>query len=186
MNEEATSKTGTTPEEPPAAPATPVRHAEQPAGLYSDNGAAGVEAPGHQRDEGAEAGQGLPDGPPADAPYWQPALFTDAQEEARAAEQGEGGGPSRMLAFVTLWAGATSLHEAWVVLTSAASHAVALRSLGFQGYLWLGLGLILFGVEALLGGRRRVRASVLVLLAALMTIAGVVCLILSGEPGRRI
>ena len=106
-------------------------------------------------------------------------------EEHRPAETG----PNWMLAFVCAWAGGTALNEAWAVLASAGFRiAPMLRNLGFVGYGLLGLGLFAFALEALRwGSQRRGAASLLaILLPALLTLAGVVCLILSGDPGRRI
>ncbi len=97
-------------------------------------------------------------------------------------------GPNWMLAFVCLWAGGTSLNEAWYVAGQAGLGAALLRNVTFLGYGVLGLGLVGFALEALQHGKRRSTATtVLTALApALLTLAGVILLVLSNDPGRRI
>lgn len=91
-------------------------------------------------------------------------------------------GANMMLAVVCWIAAATSLFEVrglWIHHT--------IRSYAFSGYLALGLGILLFGFEALLWGQSRRRLSLLIFTpAALLTLAGVICLVLSAAPGRRI
>ena len=134
----------------------------------------------------------------ADSQMWvrQPAAITYPEPEpeveataeeapAEAAEPVVETGPNWMLAFVCAWAGATSLNEAAVFFASRGLRlADMLRNQAFTGYILLGLGLLGFGIEALRWGRRR--GVLLVLVPALLTLAGIVLLVLSPEQGRRI
>lgn len=97
-------------------------------------------------------------------------------------------GPNWMLAFVCLWAGGTSLNEAWHFAGQSGLGPALLRNMTFLGYGVLGLGLLGFALEALQHGKRRDTAATLLasLVPALLTLAGVILLVLSNEPGRRI
>lgn len=110
------------------------------------------------------------------------------ERSAEPAPDPASGGPNWMLAFVCAWAGATALNEAWAVVTAVGMTAQVLRNQAFLGYGLLGIGLLVFAIEALRwGSRRRGAASLIaVVVPALMTLAGVVALILSQDPGRRI
>ena len=97
-------------------------------------------------------------------------------------------GPNIMLAVVCWIAGATSLHEGWVLLGGQLPSAGDLASASFRGYLALGIGMLLFSVEALRWGRKRrsflwvgVFAAAFVLMAL-----GVIWLAGTADPGRRI
>ncbi len=95
------------------------------------------------------------------------------------------GGPNWMLAFVGVWSGLTSLGEALFRMSQVKSF---LTDQAFLGYGLLGVGLLVFGGEALLWGRRRGGGplTMAILLPAALTLAGLVLLILSHDPGRRI
>lgn len=93
-------------------------------------------------------------------------------------------GPNWMLAFICAWSAATSLHEAWLEM-GGRFRPELLQHLGFVGYLLLGVGLAAFAVEALGWGKPR-RSSAVVVLPALLTLAGVVCLVLWNGQGRPI
>jgi hypothetical protein len=95
-------------------------------------------------------------------------------------------GPNWMLAFVSGWAGLTSLWEAWA-LYSAGEMGSRVQGPAVLGYTSLGLGLLGFGVEAARPTSRRGRALLASLSApVLLTIAGILLLILSHTAGRRI
>jgi hypothetical protein len=94
------------------------------------------------------------------------------------------GGPNWMLAFVCAWAGATSLYQAWDI-TRRVDLIQIQRMLALAGFSSLGIGLLAFGVEALLWNRvRRTTGSqiLLVLIPLLLTLAGVVCLFMFKDP----
>jgi hypothetical protein len=94
-----------------------------------------------------------------------------------------------MLAFVCAWAAATALNEAWAVMAPIGFHfATLVRNVAFDGYVLLGLGLAAFALEALRWGARRREGGSLagVVMPALLTLAGVVALVISHDPGRRI
>jgi hypothetical protein len=102
--------------------------------------------------------------------------------EERAEPRPQAGGPNLMLAIVCWVASATALFESYALL---AGHSMP--SYAFTGYGSLGLGLLLFGIEAASWGRPRQRwVEWLFAPAALLTLIGVVCLVLSQAPGRRI
>jgi len=103
-----------------------------------------------------------------------------AHPQARAAQAA--GGPNLMLALVCWVAAATSLFEAFALYRADLIHTHA-----FTGYLALGVGVLLFSVEALAWARSVRRwLGWLYLPAAALTILGVVSLVLSHAPGRRI
>ena len=113
---------------------------------------------------------------------------TDASAEAAPApEPQREGGPNWMLAFVCLVAGATSLSEAYHLIVPG-FHLAGMEGQAFLGYGLLGAGLLSFAAEALQWGKRRhgVPALLSVLVPALLTLAGVIYLLLSHDPGRRI
>lgn len=95
--------------------------------------------------------------------------------------------PNWMLSFVCAWAGATSLSEAWALM-GPGGFPLLMRNLAFFGYCSLGVGLFGFALEALRWGGRRRGAGRLLMIAvsAIATLLGVVCLVLSKDPGRRI
>lgn len=98
-------------------------------------------------------------------------------------------GPNWMLAFVCAWAAATALNEAWAVMAPIGfNFATLVRNVAFDGYVLLGLGLAAFALEALRWGARRREGGSLagVVMPALLTLAGVVALVISHDPGRRI
>ena len=97
-------------------------------------------------------------------------------------------GPNWMLAFVCWVAGLTSLYEAWVLVGTELWRSEKFANLAFGGYASLGLGILLFSVDAMRWGkRRRTPLWMLVfLLAFVLMLAGVVCLRYAEEPGRRI
>lgn len=103
-------------------------------------------------------------------------------------EETSHGGPNWMLAFVCAWAGGTALNEAWASTSAAKVGAQLFRSPALAGYLLLGLGFLAFAIEALRWGKRQrgIGSLLIVVLPALLTLAGVACLVLSSEPGRRI
>jgi hypothetical protein len=87
-----------------------------------------------------------------------------------------------MLAIVCWVASATSLFEAYALYAHDYLHSYA-----FNGYLALGLGVLLFSLEAFSWPRSHRRwLAYLFAPAALLTILGVICLVLSQSPGRRI
>jgi hypothetical protein len=156
--------------------------------IHGDPLAGVVEAEG-----GGEPEPGLEDGATAAAAglAWgaEPAALTaEEQEEQELAEEGYQAGPNWMLALVCLWAAITSFVEAWAYLHPAGAAPGNMRSFAFAGYALLGVGLTLFGVDALGRShhRRGGRRFVAVLLPFLFTLAGVVCLLLDKAPGRRI
>lgn len=113
-------------------------------------------------------------------------------EESAARLRGEperhlDGSANWMLAFVCAWAGATSLYEAWILAAPGGFRGPVLRTPGFLGYALLGAGLLLFALDALQWGKRR-RGPVLFLtvVAILVTVGGVLGLLMSSDPGRRI
>ena len=112
----------------------------------------------------------------------------DRTDQDDYAQDAPHGGPNWMLAFVCAWAGGTALNEAWASTAAGKVGAQLLRNPAFAGYLLLGLGLVAFAIEALRWGKRnRGMASLLIVVVpALLTLAGVACLVLSTEPGRRI
>lgn len=98
-------------------------------------------------------------------------------------------GPNWMLAFVCAWAAATALNEAWAVMAPIGFNlATLVRNVAFDGYVLLGVGLAAFALEALRWGARRREGGSLagVVMPALLTLAGVVALVISHDPGRRI
>lgn len=98
-------------------------------------------------------------------------------------------GPNWMLAFVCAWAAATALNEAWAVMAPIGFKLpLLLRNTAFVGYALLGVGLAAFAIEALRWGARKREGGSLaqVLLPAAVTLAGVIALVLSHDPGRRI
>lgn len=101
----------------------------------------------------------------------------DDEERHRAAHSG----PNWMLALVCGIAGATALWEAW----KATSWHV-FPSYAFSGYLTLGIGVALFGLEALTWGRRRSWAWLIYVPATLLILGGVIFLALSTHAGRKI
>lgn len=132
-----------------------------------------------------------PPAPREDQPYGgplpsQPAFTPAAAPTVPAREAG----PNWMLAFVSAWAGAVSLSEAWNLAAGAGLHLTRalLTSSAFLGYALLGLGLLAFALEALQWGKRRSGAVPLlsVLIPTALTLAGVIYLIMSKDPGRRI
>ena len=94
-------------------------------------------------------------------------------------------GPNWMLAFVTAWAGATSLYEGWVLTAPVLKFSVVF-SAAFLGYAILGLGMLGFAVEAVRPLRGRIGWRVALLAPALLTLLGIALLLLSHTPGRRI
>jgi len=125
----------------------------------------------------------------AAAPLPPPAVPAATVEAAHAEDEHySDAGPNWMLAFVCLIAGATSLFEAWAIAAPAQFRTSVLAGHSFLGYALLGLGLMAFAAEALQWGRRRqgVGALLAVAVPALLTMAGVIYLILSHSPGRRI
>ena len=129
---------------------------------------------------------------PDSAPTVYPGAGDGVDKAAHDAARHDGG-PNLMLAFVCLWAGGTSLVEAGTLVMGQVARAgrfrwEMLQGLGFAGYALLGLGLVGFTFEALQWGRRRrgIAPILMVLLPALLTLAGAVCLVLFKDPGRRI
>ncbi|MFN3649016.1 MAG: hypothetical protein ACK47B_05490 [Armatimonadota bacterium] len=132
---------------------------------------------------------------PAPAPgAWVTAADLGGEEEAREEEERDeqpDSGPNWMMAFVLGWAGAAALYE-WPSVMRAQVDNVELthmdRILGSWGFFTLGIGLILFAIEALWWGRRRrsLFLTLVMVLATLLTLGGVVCLFLSKYPGSRI
>jgi hypothetical protein len=94
-------------------------------------------------------------------------------------------GPNWMLAFICAWTGVTSLNEARVLLDPAGFRPELLHNYGFLGYILLGLGLLFFGLEALRWGRPG-RGIGMLFVPSALTLAGVICLVLWNDPGRRI
>ena len=87
-----------------------------------------------------------------------------------------------MLTVVCWIAAATALFEAHALYAGN-----ALRSYAFSGYFTLGIGILLFSLEALgSSGRPRRWAAWLFAPATVLTIIGVICLVMSQAPGRRI
>ena len=114
---------------------------------------------------------------PADARHYEVEGPARPRSEPRSAS-----GPNWMLTIVCWIAAATSLFEAHALFAGD-----ALRSYAFSGYLTLGLGILLFSFEALgLSGRSRRAVSWLFAPATVLTIIGVICLVMSQAPGRRI
>lgn len=97
-------------------------------------------------------------------------------------------GPNWMLAFVCLWAAGTALNEAWFLAIQVGLTPALLRNVTVMGYGVLGLGLVGFALDALSSGKKQSPAASLVkaLIPALLTLAGVILLVLSNDPGRRI
>jgi hypothetical protein len=122
--------------------------------------------------------------PAAGAPAWHgaaeaaPAVRHSA--EATAATQS---GPNLMLAIVCWVASATSLFEAWAFYAKGWWNTYA-----FSGYLTLGLGILLFSVEAVFWSRRPrpLWMNVLFGIGIVLALVGVVYLKLTHDPGRRI
>lgn len=107
----------------------------------------------------------------------------EAESPVGVEEQPEGG-PNWMLAFICAWSSMISLREAWATV-GGGGFGQALHNLGVMGYLLLGVGLLAFALDALQWGRPRRGVGPLVL-PALLTLAGVVCLVLWNNPGRPI
>lgn len=132
--------------------------------------------------------------PAAEIPAASPVSRLESQEAVTppaepAPEPPALSGPNWMLAFVCAWAGATALNEAWAVMAPIGFKLpLLLRNTAFVGYTLLGLGLAAFAIEALRWGARKREGGSLaqVLLPAVVTLAGVIALILSQDPGRRI
>jgi hypothetical protein len=162
-------------------PAEPVTYAEEPrvepVALDSAQGAALLAAAA-----ASPAAMGSVDTETAAAPQEAGA---EPAEPVGTPEAPGSTAPNWMLAFVCAWAGATALNEAWAVLAPTGWKAEVLRSLGFLGYVLVGVGLLVFAGEALRWGGRK-RSALAMAIPALMTLGGVVALILSQDPGRRI
>jgi len=103
-------------------------------------------------------------------------------EERRRRETRPAPGPNWMLTVVCWIAAATALFEAHSLFAGNVLHSYA-----FSGYLTLGVGIFLFSLEALgSSGYPRRWASWLFAPATVLTIIGVICLVMSQAPGRRI
>jgi hypothetical protein len=129
----------------------------------------------------AEAAPPAWNGAAADTPAreYPPAPAAEPRDEsARTAPSG----PNLMLAVVCWVAAATSLFEAYALYVHQFLHSYA-----FNGYMALGAGLLLFSLEAFSWPRAYRRwMNHLFVPAALLTLLGVICLVLSQSPGRRI
>ncbi|MBI3910652.1 MAG: hypothetical protein HY320_06935 [Armatimonadetes bacterium] len=119
----------------------------------------------------------------ADVPY-------EAAERARVAP---GGGANLMLAFVCWVAGLTALYEALsvaqpVILIQWQPLGITFLPsvLDWAGYLMLGLGIPLFSLEAIYWARRPRWLNFVLVPAWVLTVAGIICLVQSQTPGRRI
>lgn len=97
-------------------------------------------------------------------------------------------GPNWMLVFVCGWSGLTALNEMWHLIGESGLSVKLAQDLSVVGYGVLGVGLLGMALDALEWGRtRRTPLSIgISIVAALMTLAGVICLVLSHDPGRRI
>lgn len=178
--------------EPPPAPAMRVAEADPAAAL----------APTVRPVVTAEFAAAPADGSSAVAPEAmrlsaEPLTFTEAgapeaeageaeaareEDAAAAGTRGVPGGPNLMLAIVCWIASATAFFESFALY-----RAHWLRSYAFTGYFSLGLGILLFSFEALSWGKRKRGWMAWVYLpAAALTILGIVSLVLSQAPGRRI
>lgn len=129
-------------------------------------------------------------------PGWRLPGEEDQEEPVVAAETEEAAArPNWMMCFVCAVAGLTSLYEAFLIGSSARFARGIITTPDFGGYAVLGAGLLLFAVESLWWNRGRRRGRLLryggshlllILLAALLTLAGLTLLFLSRDPGRRI
>ena len=129
--------------------------------------------------EGIAPGSTLPlDAAPSPVPAVQP-----VSEEPHVET-----GPNWMLAFVCLWAAGTALNESWFLAMQVGLTPALLRNVTVMGYGVLGLGLVGFALDALSSGKKQSPAASIIkaLIPALLTLAGVILLVLSNDPGRRI